>query len=260
MVRSMTRILVLVPWIVLASAAANGDTIPIIDTDPDYNGTIDGTLTVTRTNNVSPGWDEIDLHFASWTVTYSDSGLPTFITWVVGGWTGVGGNVGVSPLSGTDWVPQTTNNNSNTLLQSFVNLDAIADQGYFVRGAGSAGSYASFASGVGASGEWFTLYPPSTWLPGPPQQERGLGPVDESVGAGDDGIDETLLAKIYVTSGGDVSFDGLFGYYDGVVHVPGAGGGAVDVAFTTAVPEPSAFALVGTGLVCAAIGVRRRRR
>jgi hypothetical protein len=153
MVRSTTRILVLVPLIALASAAAEADTIiPIANTD---DGSTAGTLTVTRTNNVSPGWDEIDLHFASWTVQYDGDGLPTYVWDIRGTWSGVGGNLGVSSLGGSDWVPRTTNNNSSTLLESFVNVNFTWQDSYFVRGPGSAGSYASFGSGTFVGAEWY---------------------------------------------------------------------------------------------------------
>ncbi len=96
MVRSVARILVLVPWIVLASAAANADTILISDTDDGYEGVTVGALSVTRTSNVSPGWDEIDLHIAWWPVTVNSvyppsrnpfgGGPPTFIVMIAGTW------------------------------------------------------------------------------------------------------------------------------------------------------------------------------
>ncbi len=265
MVSSVARILVLVSWIVLGSAAANADTItPIIDTDNGYEGVTVGALSVTRMSNVSPGWDEIDLHIASWAVTVNNAnppnqnpfggGPPSFIVMIAGTWSGVGGNLGVSPLSGSDWVPQTTNNNSSTPLQSFVNLDATDGQSSFVRGGGSVGSYAFFGSG---GGDWGTNFLPNT-QGGSQQQEHGLGPVDESVGAADDGVDETLLAKIYVTSGGDVTFAGWFGSIDGFVHPPWARS-LIGVSFTTAVPEPSVFTLLATGLIGIAVRAWRKR-
>ncbi len=110
----------------LAQLAANAD--PVIPITNSNDGTTAGTLTVTRTNNVSPGWDEIDLNFASWTVTYGPSA--TVIRVIEGTWSGVGGNLGVSALGGTDWVARTTNANNNTLLESFVNFDnADSDNG-----------------------------------------------------------------------------------------------------------------------------------
>jgi hypothetical protein len=244
--------MLLIACVVLTcAAAAEADTtVPITDTG---DGSTPGTLSVTRTNNVSPGWDEIDLHFASWTV--AQSGNPTFIEIVYGTWTGVGGNLGVSSLGGSDWVPRTTDYNSSTPLESFVNLESTAtpipNQPDFARGAGSAGSYASF------TGSWFTQ-----GLPGGTQQDwqgRCLGPYDMSPPGlpYDDQFDETLLAKIYVTSGGEVTFDGSFGaaYNDepppALAYVP--------VRFSTAVPEPSVLDLLATGLIAAAICVWRKR-
>ena len=69
---------------------------------------------------------------------------------------------------------------------------------------------------------------------------------------------ETLLATIYVTAGGDVSFDGVFFYWS----APSPFGEAppyVNVAFSTAVPEPPTGALLAAGLVGAAIIGRRKR-
>ena len=103
--RPFNRIAVLSAFILLSGAlAANADpVIPITATYYNYVDTAGGTLTVTRTNDISPGWDEIDLNFASWTVTYPGWG-PTFVTSISGTWSGVGGNLGVSSLDGTDWV------------------------------------------------------------------------------------------------------------------------------------------------------------
>ena len=57
-------------------------------------------------------------------MTYPGRG-PTFVTSIGGTWSGVGGNLGVSSLDGTDWVARTTNANNNTPLESFVNFDSI---------------------------------------------------------------------------------------------------------------------------------------
>ena len=69
MVRSTSRILTLFAFVLLSSAlvASADPVIPIFNTS---DGTTAGTLTVIRTNSISPGWDEIDLNFASWTATY----------------------------------------------------------------------------------------------------------------------------------------------------------------------------------------------
>ena len=113
MVRSTSRILTMFAFILLSSAlvASADPVIPIFNTS---DGTTAGTLTATRTNNVSPGWDEIDLNFASWTATYGGPSA-TVITVIEGTWSGVGGNLGVSALGGTDWVARTTNANNDTL-------------------------------------------------------------------------------------------------------------------------------------------------
>jgi hypothetical protein len=237
--------LVLVPLIALASAAANADTIiPIANTD---DGSTAGTLTVTRTNNVSPGWDEIDLHFASWTVQFAGDGLPTYVHEIQGTWSGVGGNLGVSSLGGSDWVPRTTNNNSNTLLESFVNVNSTWEDSYFVRGPGSGGSYASFGTGP-TGGIWYTVTGPV------------LGPTDGPIPYPIGSVEESLLATIYVTSGGDVAFAGAFTFDDGDVHPQMAPSDLVHVSFSTAAPEPSTLVLLSTALIAAAIRVWRKRR
>jgi hypothetical protein len=239
--------LVLVSLIALGSAAASADTIiPIADTD---DGSTAGTLTMTRTNNVSPGWDEIDLHFASWTVQFARDGLPTYIEFIRGTWSGVGGNLGVSSLGGSDWVPQTTNNNSNTLLESFVNVETAWPQDQFVRGAGSAGSYASFGATTSSPGGWYTA--PGIYL-GPSD-----GPIRIDGGVA---VAESLLAIIYVTSGGGVTFSGLFEFDDASVEPQMVRPDSVHVSFSTAVPEPSAWALLVMGLIGALTCVWRKRR
>jgi hypothetical protein len=240
--------MLLIACVVLpCAAAANADPIiAITDTD---DGSTAGTLTVTRTNNVRPGWDEIDLHFASWTVQYDGDGAPTYIYCVQGLWSGVGGNLGVSPLGGSDWVPRTTNSNSNTLLESFVNVNFTWEESYFVRGPGSAGSYASFGSGTFVGAEWYNA------------TGMYLGPSDGPIQFGGGvAAEQSLLATIYVTSGGDVTFSGDFIFDDGYPHPQMAASNLVHVSFSTAVPEPSAFVLLGTGLIAAVICVWRKRR
>jgi hypothetical protein len=245
MARAMIPVALLGALILASSALpANADTVIPITNGVD--GTTAGTLTVTRTNNVSPGWDEIDLNFATWTVTFPDTGLPTAIAIIGGTWTGVGGSLGVSSLDGSDWVPRTTNNNP-TLLESFVNFDSVAPN-WFTRGPGSAGSYAWFSSGTpgtGMEGFWQTL------------QHRFLGPADGRAAFFPGGSVDPLLAKMYVTTGADVEFDGYFDFGDGYLHLPWEG--RVYVSFSTAVPEPSGFALLCTALVAGAIRAGRRK-
>ena len=134
--RFTTRITALFLCVLVAGGmTARADpVIPIIDTD---DGSTLGTLNVTRSAGVAPGWDEIDLNFASWTPT--QYGSPTYVAYVGGTWTGLDGSLGVSSLDGTDWVQQTANN-SPTLLESYVNFDLTYNKKSFVRGDGSAGA------------------------------------------------------------------------------------------------------------------------
>jgi hypothetical protein len=129
-------------------------------------------------------------------------------------------------------------------------------QNQFARGPGSAGSYASFtscAAGLYAdnSGSWY----PASGL-GP-----FLGPVDGPTDPPPGATEESLLAKIYVTAAGGVAFEGWFGFWDGK-SLPNNLSEPTDVlgSFSTAVPEPSAAWLIGTGLVAVALRARRRRR
>jgi hypothetical protein len=253
--RSTTRITALF-LCALAAGAMTARADPVIPiTDPE-SGTTLGTLDVTRISGVAPGWDEIDLSFASWTMTYPNWG-PTFIDGVSGTWSGVGGNLGVSSLDGTDWIPQTTNQNSGTLLESFVNLDTAYNgivQNPFARGPGSAGSYAWFSSGsagpyVDGSGGWYL------------QNGSELGPINGPISSWPGQTSTTLLGKMYVTAGADVAFEGWFRFWDGK-SLPNNLSEPTDVlgSFSTAVPEPSAAWLIGTGLVAVALRARRRRR
>jgi hypothetical protein len=249
----MNRVSILVALVALSGVrAADASTIiPITDTD---DGTTVGTLAVTRTNGVSAGWDEIDLHFASWTVT--QFAFDTFVEMVYGSWAGVGGNLGVSSLGGSDWAPKTTNANSSTLLESFVNLDSMATstagQPDFSRGDGSAGAYASF------QGSWLTKRLPEPWF----NQGGCLGPTDWSMpySPSDDHVDETLLAKIYLTSAADVTFNGWFAATGDGRDEPASELVYVPVRISTVVPEPSASVLLGVGLAGALVWGWRKRR
>ena len=198
---------------------------------------------------MSPGWDEIDLNFASWTVRDVGGGPATVVMGISGTWSGVGGNLGVSSLDGTDWVARTSNANNNTPVESFVNFDTIDDYyglDVYQRGPGSAGSYAWFTSGN--EGGWYTV------LGG-----TYLGPVDGTFGTIYGAFQETtLLAKMYVTSGGDVAFEGAFQTWDGRRSMP-VPCPSPSVEFSTAVPEPSPAVLLAIALIGFATGVWRRR-
>ncbi len=111
---------------------------------------------------------------------------------------------------------------------SFINLNANA--GDLTR-VGSGSAYRSF------SGTWFTTEPAS-WLQ----------PVDPDLG---DGIDQTLLATMFVTKGGIVQFVGYAS--------PAISGNAFATIFPVW-PEPSTLTLLGTGAVGFLLFAWRKRR
>jgi hypothetical protein len=74
-------------FVLPGAVAASAAIIPTADAE---YGTAVGTLIAPPPSNVSPGWEETDLHVSSWTVTSSDSGLPAFLDAIDGVWTGVG--------------------------------------------------------------------------------------------------------------------------------------------------------------------------
>ena len=112
-------------------------------------------------------------------------------------------------------------------------------QSQFARGPGSAGSYAWFTSNstgvdISDSGGWN-----GAWL----------GPVDGPLNTWEGIVDaSSLLARIYVTTGGDVAFEGTF-LYRGTGEPSMLDPLQTNLAFSTAVPEPSAAALLATGLI-----------
>jgi hypothetical protein len=208
------------------SLAAMADSINILDTD---DSTSLGTLSVTRTTLTN--WDELDLYVTS----LSGKAAGTTINLLVGSWSAEGDGspvIGLYAGTGTTWVTKMRNSN-NTVGQSIVNFSLTAGASQFTRVAGT-GGYTVVSSGSGATaGSWYADKDIT------PSQD--LSAFDADAGTeSDDGIDETLLAKMYVTKGADVSFSGAFGFSNGTTP---------NASFTTvAVPEPGTLAMLAAGL------------
>ena len=141
-----------------------------------------------------------------------------------GTWTAHGGSfyLGGSSMS---WKGLTDNNDyaGSTPPQSYVNFDSIVSSAFARTGASNL--YTPF------TGAWFTTEPAAK-----------LTPVDPDL---EDGFDQTLLAKMYVTkSTTAVSFLGYTGWggwgFTGSVDKSGG--------FNT-IPEPSTLALLASGLI-----------
>ncbi len=181
--------------------------------------------------------DKIEFHITG--LTGAQAGEK--INGLSGTWTAYGGTINLSTSSVSwKWLTQLDNSfNQPAPPLSFVNLNVNA--GDLTR-VGSGSAYTSF------SGTWFTTEPAS-WLQ----------PVDPDLG---DGIDQTLLATMYVTKGGGVNFVG---------QVSQAISGTVyDISSSPLSPppeepppddpEPSTLALLSVGAVGFLLHTWRKRR
>jgi hypothetical protein len=215
------------------SASAGPITVSIMDTD---DNTSLGTLKITRTS--VDGWDELDLNIAS----LSGHALGSSINAISGAWTALGsGSPGIGLDSGTGltWVPYTTNDDP-TVGESWINFDDIAPPtgSGFARTASGA-YWSSFTSNSGA---WYAMPP-------------GASPSGDNLwatpGKTNAGIDDTLLAVMYVTPGANISYSGEFSFTYGGGQIP-------DVRFST-VPEPGSIAILVAGAVSLLAHAWRRR-
>lgn len=206
-----------------------------------------GALLVSSTRTPAPGFagfDLIEFHVAGYTGPdnvpgNTISGLEGIFSASPGAELSVSGTESTSTTpTSVGWRQRTTNNSTNVSQpgpRSFLNFEAWANGPATGRTPADDNTPTSFGH------TWFTTGT------GDADGTR-LRPVDTSVGANDDGFDQTLLAKIFVTSGGNVSFSGLYN--------SNAGLGQPLVFSSAPVPEPAAFALLGIG----ALGLLSRRR
>jgi hypothetical protein len=203
----------------LVATTARAEVVPLTS-----GGVPAGSLTYTRTVYNS-SMDEIDVHIATW---IAGNGLHLHLlegTWtalypeyVPGGMINLGGNA-------ITWKALTANNGTmgRPAPQSYINLDTIT----------GAATWARTGSGLvnsSLTGSWYTS-----------DLEVKLGPETPNL----PDFDNSLLAKIYVSTGAGVAFMGnpQWGGWGFELSTTRAGGFAIP-----GVPEPSTIALALTAL------------
>jgi hypothetical protein len=168
----------------------------------------------------STSYDEINFFLARF-----NSPVTGFSATVLGGtFTASAGATLQLVSKSSSWAGQTTNGVLN-FGASFINFDN--NVGTFARGAEASGtSYDWFSGNWGTTSNAFLT--PSAAIPS--ATDNGAG------------YPNNLLAELFITPGGNVSFAGELGtsYASGL--------GVPNVAFATAVPEPGTLSLLGCGL------------
>ena len=213
----MKRFLVLGVGLLLAIAATASATTITATTSGGANF---ATLSYTRTalSGSNAGWDELDIHLAAWLQPDQISAGATANS-VGGTFTGISGVLDLPNGNSSTWSLSTTNgwadgsgSGPKPAPQTYVNMD------------GKLSGFSRTASGSGYSsftGNWYVSQDM--------QPDWNLGTVDNSTGSNDDGIDETLFSKVFVTTNGGVSF--LADTSD-TVHGLGLTTGTVTFAFS----------------------------
>jgi hypothetical protein len=169
------------------------------------------TYSVTRTADFYGSYDLLTFQVTGWTgvdnngATYNINNDPNGLASVPNGITGISGTF--SGATGTSlYVPGTTAVwPGKTLNGAFVGSEApvsgfSTSQGSFINFDSKVGNFTRTTSGTTTSaftGAWFTAV-----------QSQDIRPVDVTVGANDDGLDNTSLAYILVSHGGNVTFTG----------------------------------------------------
>jgi hypothetical protein len=194
-----------------------------------HTANADITIGATR-STYSAQWDKVDFH-----VTSVPDG--TLLQLLEGTWTAQGSSAKIYLDSDdANWLFETAPNSSMkpppAAPLSYCNFAIVNEASTWSR-SGSGNAYETF------TGSWYT----ST-------DAKKLRSVDVTP---TDGIDQTLLATMYVAKGGGVGYSGVYGLSDDTTG---------DVSFSLApVPEPSAILLSGiAGLALLAFRFWGRRR
>jgi hypothetical protein len=250
----MKRFLVLTVCLALSGAlVANATPITINDTDTGGKfsngvtsdplaGSAFGTIESVRTaaggtdplgNVNSTSFDELNLF-----LTGFNGPVNGYYANSIGGtFTASTGSTLQLVSSASAWKGQTTNGIVN-LTTSFINFDTLV--GTPTRGTQSSGS--SYA--------WFT----GNWGTTSNNYVQPSGAVPAAIN-GNTGYPSNLLAELFITPNGDVSFAGQLG----TTYAGGAGVPNITFA-TTATPEPGALSLLGCAmLVLVAVAWRKRK-
>lgn len=193
-------------------------------------------LIVTGTRTAGTTYDQLTFRLTGLTgadATYVPTG--TFdavngVSLIQGTFTASSGATLSVPGTDTQYIIRTTNAFAGTPNDSYVNFDSVINSDFARTPSGS-------TTPTALKGTWYTTGDGSV-------DGTRLRIVDTSP---TDGLDETIVAEMFVTHGADVSFNGVYSTYASITQ---------PLSFTSATPEPASLGLLAAGSLLA---LRRRK-